>query len=89
MQVPPLWQGITVQSGSSVDVAYRSEVSSAGVVSVGVTVLVGVISGVLGEVVRKNVIGYSLLGSVLTTIVTCSCVVIFCEGTSAVTTVAG
>ena len=58
-------------------------------VSVGVMVLVGVISGVLGEVVRKNVIGYSLLGSVLTTVVTCSCVVIFCEGTSAVTTVAG
>jgi len=87
MQVPPLWQGITVQSGSSVDVVYRSEVSSAGVVSVGVPV--GVISGVLGEVVRKNVIGYSLLGSVLTTVVTCSCMVIFCEGTSAVTTVTG
>ena len=78
-----------MQSGSSVDVAYRSEVSSAVVVSVGVEVPVGVISGVLGEVVRKNVIGYSLLGSVLMTVVTCSCVVVFCEGTSAVTTVTG
>jgi len=89
MQVPPLWQGITVQSGSSVDVVYWSDVSSAGVVSVGVKVPVGVISGVLGEVVRKNVIGYSLLGSVLTSVVTCSCMVVFCEGTSAVTTVTG
>jgi hypothetical protein len=70
-------------------VAYRSEVGSAAVVSVGVSVPVGVISGVLGEVVRKNVIGYSLLGSALTTVVTCSCMVIFCEGTSAVTTVTG
>jgi len=78
-----------VQSGSSVDVLYWSEVSSAGVVSAGVKVLVGAISGVLGEVVRKNVIGYSLLGSVLTTVVTCSCMVVFCEGTSAVTAVTG
>jgi len=78
-----------VQSGSSVDVVYRSEVNSAGVVSVGVEVCVGVISGVLGEVVRKNVVGYSLLSSVLTTVVTCSVMVIFCEGTSSVTTVTG
>lgn len=78
-----------MQSGSSVDVLYRSEVSSAAVVSVGVKVLVGVISGVLGEVVRKNVIGYSLLVSVLTTVVTCCCSVMFCEGTSAVTAVTG
>lgn len=78
-----------MQSGNSVDVAYWSEVISAVVVSVGVSVPVGVISGVLGEVVRKNVIGYSLLGSVLTTVVTCSCMVIFCEGTPAVTTVTG
>ena len=78
-----------MQSGSSVDVVYRSEVSSTGVVSVGVKVLVGVISGVLGEVVRKNVVGYSLLSSVLTTVVTCSVMVIFCEGTSSVTTVTG
>lgn len=78
-----------MQSGSSVDVVYWSEVNSAGVVSVGVKVLVGVISGVLGEVVRKNVIGYSLLGSVLTTVVTCSVMVMFSEGTSSVTTVTG
>jgi hypothetical protein len=78
-----------VQSGSSVDVVYRSEVSSVAVVSVGVKVPVGVISGVLGEVVRKNVIGYSLLVSVLTTVVTCSCSVTFCEGTSVVTVVTG
>lgn len=78
-----------MQSGSSVDVVYRSEVCSTGVVSVGVKVLVGVISGVVGEVVRKNVIGYSLLGSVLTTVVTCSVMVVFCEDTSSVTTVTG
>jgi hypothetical protein len=89
MQVPPLWQGIIVQSGNSVDVVYRSEVSSAVVVSVGAKVPAVVISGVVGEVVRKNVIGYSLVGSVLTTVVTCSSVVTFCEGTSAVTAVTG
>lgn len=53
--------------------------------SVGIGVLVVIISGVRGEVVRKNVTGYSLDDSLLTNVVPSSPMVMFSEGTSSVT----
>jgi hypothetical protein len=60
-----------LQSGTSVDE--------------GISVPVVIMSGVLGEVVRKNVTGYSLDDSLLTSVVTSSTMVMFSEGTSLVT----
>jgi hypothetical protein len=60
-----------LQSGTSVDE--------------GISVLVVIMSGVLGKVVRKNVTGYSLDDSLLTSVVTSSTMVMFSEGTSLVT----
>lgn len=80
--MPPLWQGITLQSGISVDEGYRS-VKSVLVLTVGVVVPV-IISGVFGDVVRKNVMGYSLDDSLLAG-VTSSPRVTFSEGISSVT----
>lgn len=81
--MPPLWQGITLQSGISVDEGYRS-VKSVLVLTVGVVVPV-IISGVFGDVVRKNVMGYSLDDWLVG--VTVSPTVTFSEGTSSVTVV--
>lgn len=80
--MPPLWQGITLQSGISVDEGYRS-VKSVLVLTVGVVVPV-IMSGVFGDVVRKNVMGCSLDVSLLTG-VTSSPTVTFSEGISSVT----
>lgn len=68
-----------LQSGTSVDEGYRSEVNS-----VGTSVSVVIISGVRGEVVRKNVTGYSLDDSLLTGVVNSPPTVVFSEGTSSV-----
>lgn len=80
--MPPLWQGITLQSGISVDEGYRS-VKSVLVLTVGVVVPV-IMSGVFGDVVRKNVMGYSLDVSLLTGVAS-SPTVTFSEGISSVT----